>query len=1280
MKKVLLLTLICIGFVFSQVFQESFDGPVFPPEGWTVYNLEDTIYPPFDRSQWQQDGFGPFTQPGCAFCRKTYAGGSSGNPTIPNDDWLVTPRVFPTDPAAVLTFYYRGFTPHQTESLEVWVSRAGNTPAGFRNPATGYRVDAIGIRTWDYTLRVVSLASYINQPIYIAFRYCARKPNRHGVFLDNVNTEPGYPPVDKVPDVGVIEINSPSAIITPAEFYPSATVKNFGALNATFQTKSFIYNASNQQIYTSTVQVNNLGYNNTADPTFNGVTLAPGMYTIKFKTFLAGDQNPLNDEMTRSFQVLDPTYHDVGVTEIITPYGEVTTTYLQPKVMVKNFGSQPKTFNVKIEIRNSNNNVLAHSDVTTITLPSLVSSELEFPTTWTPVAILYPYQVQAFTQMPDDQNRANDTVTVQAFVPLVDAKVSTIYMPHFTVYEPGQTIIPSALISNRSYTLDPMNIPSRFTIRKNNTTTVYSDNKTTNIGFCDNATVNYASWIADTGTYTVKCSTSLANDNNLGNNTLAKQLFIPYRDVAMIEIVEPNNEFMLQPIIPRAIVQNYGNYFINAPIEMTIKYQGMAFKCDTNYVTMFENCPGMVFFREWTPAEIGNYSITFRQIFPYDMESSNDIISKDFVVISPHVDLAILSIKAPKDSIAAGSQVYPRVRIYNQGDVPVRGAVEATISQLGTREIVYNEIINISTPLLPGQERTLIYPRWEGIQAGNYEVFAEASIPDDTTFENSSKSQIFTAASNIQRDVRVTNIIEPKGRKPLGMVNCMAMVYNSGNSQDPYQLQMKIYRQNRILPVYAPIISGELDPQQSEIVYFPNWASDTGTFTVRCTLLSANQNIISYTFKDTLVKIEQQIQTGWVAQAYLSTNNQPNINHVKDGGALTYVPDKGIYAFQGNKTFNFWFYDIEANTWTQKANLPGSIRAGKGAALCNDGDNRIYAITGNKTRNFYTYDIDQNIWLRLDDVETEFPKPKKFNGGSGLAYIRTDNGDYVYCVKGSNSYEFYAYSVQDQTWQTKAEVDRGPTDRGKVKDGSSITTDGNYFIYLLKAGFNEFCMYDISGNTWTLKEEIQNKPLYKKVGRGSAMAYCVEATAGVPTIYAFKGNSFEFWKHNIITNTWSTRTNIFMFPGMSNNKIGAGGSLVYVEDKNVFYALKGNKTNEFWKYIPNPNPTNDDDDVVASTIQSTMHDNTNNLLNTYLRVHPKITNSAARIFYQVNILQPITIKLYNNNGALVKNVRQPLNSNTGIISLDVNDVSAGVYFIRIKTEENKILEKIVVQK
>ncbi|MCX8014922.1 MAG: choice-of-anchor J domain-containing protein, partial [candidate division WOR-3 bacterium] len=137
------------------VLNEGFDGTQFPPPGWVTWDNALNDY-------WINDRNGPHVPPGCAF-----AGKFGGNPHNRSNAWLVTPLLQPTPGYNVLEFWYRGFNKNHVESLEIWVSRAGNDSLSFLNPLTGTRLVTLHIQTWDYTKYTLSLAAYNYQLIYV---------------------------------------------------------------------------------------------------------------------------------------------------------------------------------------------------------------------------------------------------------------------------------------------------------------------------------------------------------------------------------------------------------------------------------------------------------------------------------------------------------------------------------------------------------------------------------------------------------------------------------------------------------------------------------------------------------------------------------------------------------------------------------------------------------------------------------------------------------------------------------------------------------------------------------------------------------------------------------------------------------------------------------------------------------------------------------------------------------------------------------------------------------
>ncbi|MDW7987994.1 MAG: T9SS type A sorting domain-containing protein, partial [candidate division WOR-3 bacterium] len=731
-------------------------------------------------------------------------------------------------------------------------------------------------------------------------------------------------------------------------------------------------------------------------------------------------------------------------------------------------------------------------------------------------------------------------------------------------------------------------------------------------------------------------------------------------------------------LIPRAIINNYSNYYVNAPIELTIKYNSIPILVDTNYVTIFENVAGMVYFPEWTPPQTGVYEAVFRAIFPYDLNRSNDVLTKQFIVTSPTINISLTSIKSPSDTVQTGRTIYPRVRIRNNGNVPFTGSVTADISYNATKEIIYSSTAYITIPLMPNEERTVIFDPCNQItNPGSYFISSEVSAINDIDTTDNRIGQNFIASQTLYRDVGVARVSEPAGNKPMGFLPTQAIIHNFGNTDEEFTARIKIYPRNQAIPVYIGEVTVWLPKRTSQIIYFPNWAANIGTYTVRCTVSLDGDQVIANNYRDTTIVVSEIQDYGWSVLAPMSQSYR-----VKDGGALTYVPEKGAYALIGNRTNLFYYYNPESNTWTQKANLPSGLVAGKGASLCNDGQNTIYAIVGNKTYKFLAYNIATNNWQELPEVPRRAPNSKKevkIAGGAGLAYVQTDHGSYVYLVKGNNTTQFFRYNIATGTWDTLlTQIPLGPTGKLKIKDGSAITTDGQYFIYLLKGGnTGEFYLYNVTSDTWISLAEIPTvEPYHTKVDKGAALAYMV--TNFAPYVYALKGNSYEFWKYDIQNNRWINRTqdNIINSP-YNTKKVGAGAALAAADG--IIYALKGNNTPDFFKYKPNPN-LNDDDVPSLYTLKAITTEKTTELNLVSLKLNSNFGRNALIINYLTSVNTPLTVKLYTITGqlALVKSYDlEP--TNNGALLVNLPKLPSGIYFLKLETENNSLVKKVVIQ-
>lgn len=92
----------------------------------------------------------------------------------------------------------------------------------------------------------------------------------------------------------------------------------------------------------------------------------------------------------------------------------------------------------------------------------------------------------------------------------------------------------------------------------------------------------------------------------------------------------------------------------------------------------------------------------------------------------------------------------------------------------------------------------------------------------------------------------------------------------------------------------------------------------------------------------------------------------------------------------------------------------------------------------------------------------------------------------------------------------------------------------------------------LSAGGWTTLADAPNN-----VRTGGALAY-----ASGDYIYALRGNNTnDFWRYSISGNSWVTRAD-------TPRNVEAGGALTY--DGTYIYALRGNNSRSFWRFSPGP--------------------------------------------------------------------------------------------------------------
>ena len=224
---------------------------------------------------------------------------------------------------------------------------------------------------------------------------------------------------------------------------------------------------------------------------------------------------------------------------------------------------------------------------------------------------------------------------------------------------------------------------------------------------------------------------------------------------------------------------------------------------------------------------------------------------------------------------------------------------------------------------------------------------------------------------------------------------------------------------------------------------------------------------------------------------------------------------------------------LVAFTWEALADTPGTVDFGGG--ITNDGT-YLYAMRGANQNDFLRYDVAAGTWGALANV------PFTPTAGGAVAYAKDGGAGYVFAFRGENRKEFARYDIAADSWSSMANTPLN------VDDGGAIAWDGSNTIYGTRGrNFPDFWAYSISGNSWSTLTDAPGN-----VNDGGALVYLDGA------VYAFPGGfSLDLWAYTVSTNTWASLAN-------TPATVDDGGSLV--TDGTDLYAFRGDDNAEFWKY------------------------------------------------------------------------------------------------------------------
>jgi len=376
---------------------------------------------------------------------------------------------------------------------------------------------------------------------------------------------------------------------------------------------------------------------------------------------------------------------------------------------------------------------------------------------------------------------------------------------------------------------------------------------------------------------------------------------------------------------------------------------------------------------------------------------------------------------------------------------------------------------------------------------------------------------------------------------------------------------------------------------------------------------------------------------------------------VKQGAGLTAL-DNNVYAMIGNGTREFYRYNVEGCSWRRLSDIPVGPRARgvkKGACITNDGFS-VYLAKGNGTQEFYRYDPATDSWTTL-------PEPgfvKRMKGG----YMAFDGERRIHFSAGAGNREWKVFDIFDEAWSAPV-PESLPT--GKWKLGSFLVSTGDRLFGLRVGGkTNEFYGLGLipPDTAWT---RLADMPLYnralrkKKAKEGAGGAY-----DGVG-LYALKGgNTLDFYSYDITGDSWQQLEDVGMPEGIPAKRIKSGGALCSSPIAGGLFALIGNKTNEFWFYVPGAAGT---DGGAQAAVQRIRRDLT-------FTLHPNPARSRTAIILARGLNGPAVGRVFDAAGRRVFEAA----IERGSLELPADRLNPGVYVVRVIARDRVSDQKLVI--
>ncbi len=267
---------------------ESFEGIEFPPQGWSVINLQSW------EGEWKSSSRMINSGSKCAVSNFSLTG---------SNNILVTKGFIPLSGDSLVFHFRQTFWRFYKDTLNVLISTQDSLLSG-TNENLFQMMDSISYAVpYGYVRKSISLNNYAGQKVWIGFQHI--NLNGENIRLDDISVSRS-----NFSDVSVIRNICPSdniIICTGENIIPVAEIFNPGTVNQNVPF-SITYSVAGPVNF-QRVKQDTLSSGNTKEIRFDTISVnVPGDYQVKIYTSLSTDQDPVNDTLHSSFSIINPNF------------------------------------------------------------------------------------------------------------------------------------------------------------------------------------------------------------------------------------------------------------------------------------------------------------------------------------------------------------------------------------------------------------------------------------------------------------------------------------------------------------------------------------------------------------------------------------------------------------------------------------------------------------------------------------------------------------------------------------------------------------------------------------------------------------------------------------------------------------------------------------------------------------------------------------------------------------------------------------------------------------